>query len=1414
MSDLADLSQSFDTILILDFGSQYSHLITRRPYSVYDDDAPHVDPAIFELGIPILGVCYGMQEIAWHFGRNVLAGEKREYGLAEVDIKRQSGVAGHVDKLLQGLTGPQQVFMSHGDKLSHIPESFAVIAATRNTPFAGIAHDRKLIYGVQFHPEVSHTPQGTEILRNFAVHICEARQHWTMDEFVSKEIAQIRALVGEKGQVIGAVAAKLMDTAIGNRFHAVLIDNGLLRKGEAVSVKKTLTEQLGIQLAVVDASDRFLEDLKGVTDPEKKRKIIGSRFIQEFQDKAKELERAAAASEQSGKIQWLLQGTLWPDVIETSFGGPSQTIKSHHNVSLPAFLKLKLIEPLRLLFKDEVRVLGTDSNLGPGLAIRILGDVTATQLKIARDADHIFISEMEAHGLYHVVSQAFAALIPTRAVGVMGDKRSVSPVRSKAARIKEFQVTSKPPPTPVSTELKENPDLQILFTLQQPSYTGNAFPAGFFAYTSPEAEERRGRQLDRDRSSTTKEDDDSGNEKQNGIDEPNGKPRKRKRSRKGLEKNFPCPHPGCGKSYSRAEHLYRHQLNHQPKKIYVCDHPSSRGSHLQRKDNALRGSDPAPSPPHPSHVGLREQQGNNGYSLHGGQQEQSSPPPRLAELPGQRSNLALKGSRGDELHYGSPTGALESTNTGQAGLGNDTYPSPQGFPPFASLPPPAFGTSQPSLQSTQSTYPNAISSNQALDTAAGYDAYAVPNLPGVDPMMENGSNAYQMPFYNEGSYCHSPRNSTEDFVNFLFNETSYPQAASPGGPRQSSMSFGTTAFMEDYGQFGLGYDLMNGPSGPNIPQQHPMALNNILDPASLHAILSDEKRRDVLKLIENRFTDDAPVSKQKEELLWGDRDADGHVLSLRQMQLYIRSYWYHFHPQMPILHKPTFSANEAKELLLIAVIAIGASCLDKMHGADVTEAGADLANFLAWHLRGEVFKHKDFSPPAQLWIFQTLLLLEVYEKMYSTRTLHERAHIHHGTTLTLMRRGSSLIGRSPLDSPPTENAASENSVDHTTTMNNTPEQWWNHWVTNEATRRVAFAAFIIDSIHATMFGHQATMVAHEMKLALPCDESLWSAGTSAEVAKKEADLRAKGTKSMTFFDGLKNTLKGKQVQTNPFGRMAIMAGLLSVTWHMNQRDVQIHHLGALKALGGKDVWRSPLTKAFDSWKQDFDSSMSKENFSLSYSAAKLDEENIFESRVVLHHLSHMAMHVDIVSCQIFAGARRLLGRTTLQSDYDIAQKRIRLNWAPRASARHATYYALKFLAQVLLPDPGAAYSSPTGFTPYSARDDFLLNRPWVLYYAILVVWSYGFALDGPIKEPPDLASHQEQAYDMRQFLTKFGSIQAPLDLGNMKDRNACLGLLYVLHDKFRKCRWQLLHEAANLLNNCINKLRGHEEKMG
>lgn len=450
-------------------------------------------------------------------------------------------------------------------------------------------------------------------------------------------------------------------------------------------------------------------------------------------------------------------------------------------------------------------------------------------------------------------------------------------------------------------------------------------------------------------------------------------------------------------------------------------------------------------------------------------------------------------------------------------------------------------------------------------------------------------------------------------------------------------------------------------------------------------------------------------------------------------------------------------------------------------------------------------------------MFQALLLLELYEKMYSTRALHERAHIHHATTITLMRRGSSLIGRSALDSPPSvrdEKQGPNGSRQSSTSGANTPDEWWNHWITNEATRRAAFAAFVIDSTHATMFGHSTVMVAHEMRLPLPCDEALWNATNSAEVGRIEASLHANGVKPISFLEGLKRTLNAQEVRTNSFGRTILMAGLLSVSWHMNQRDLQVNSLGVSQALGGRDKWRGSLTRAFDLWKTDFDRSLARhtDNIPTPYVYSEKKEDNIiFQGRTVLHHLAHMAMHVDIVDCQIFARAKRLLGRTIGAQDLNSAQRRMKDNWAPTAKARDATWYALRFLCNALLPEENSNIHSGYEDPPfdYSARDDVLLNRPWVMYFAALIVWCYGYALEGPTTASvPAAYDFEEQVRDMRAYLRRLGVVRSPEDLKSMRGFNGCTGMLMVLHTVFEKTRWELLHEAALLLNNCIQLIGG------
>ena len=429
------------SIVVLDFGAQYSQLIARRireqkvfsvvlpctasleeiqsyrpagivlsggPSSVYDADAPPADDRVLHLGLPVLGICYGLQFMVYKLGGKVRAADKREYGHAQVELLTSTS------PLFKGLQGPLPVWMSHGDEALELPPGFELIGRTSNA-LAAIENPAQKFYAVQFHPEVHHTPQGTEILRNFVFEICGMKPNWSPQSFIDETVASVRATVG-KGRVIcglsggvdSSVAAELVHRAVGDQLTCIFVNNGVLRKNEFVNVQKNLRDKLGLKIDAVDASERFLTKLAGVTDPEKKRKIIGNEFIAVFEEEAHRIEQI------EGKVDWLVQGTLYPDVIESrSVRGPSQVIKSHHNVGgLPEKMKLKLIEPLKELFKDEVRQIGRDLGMpeeilqrqpfpGPGLAVRIVGEITGKRVALLQDADEIVVSEIKRAGLYN-----------------------------------------------------------------------------------------------------------------------------------------------------------------------------------------------------------------------------------------------------------------------------------------------------------------------------------------------------------------------------------------------------------------------------------------------------------------------------------------------------------------------------------------------------------------------------------------------------------------------------------------------------------------------------------------------------------------------------------------------------------------------------------------------------------------------------------------------------------------------------------------------------------------------------------------------------------------------------------------------------------------------------------------------------
>lgn len=724
--------------------------------------------------------------------------------------------------------------------------------------------------------------------------------------------------------------------------------------------------------------------------------------------------------------------------------------------------------------------------------------------------------------------------------------------------------------------------------------------------------------------------------------------------------------------------------------------------------------------------------------------------------------------------------------------------------------------------------------------------------------------------------------STDEFTSWLFNG----QGINQGYSLASGNAIGMSGLANNFGQLCPDYSTQPELAGGSFagPMDVWFQSETISMPAAEEDLtylgnkrISEQKRQSLLQYMMQRFNEigsqwGKSAADIKNEIFGSDTDTESHVLSHDNVERYITSYWENFHDQLPILHRPTFVPEKAHDFLLMAVLIMGASMVAKKDGlSDVTGKISKFTSFVSWNLRWQVFMHADSHPPAKLWVIQTLLILEVYEKMNATRMLHERAQIYFSTTLSLMRRGSALTGKqssyasqvpSPLLSPRLGPSLRLPPIEEHRQADSTPERWWHHWVAQEATRRAAFAAFILDATHAALFGHTPTLVIHEIKLPLPCDNTLWSSDSPSEIGSVESSLHANGVTPMPFLEGLRKTLNGQKVHTSPFGRIALLAALLSVTWQMHQRDLDRSTLGTDTIPGVQERWRPKLLRAFDWWKRDYEDGIAHirhaafdwQKLGLSQRGGSDDGDAFQTLGTILYHIGSITVHISMPELCIFVGVKQILGRSVTPLDRRRTEAKMK-EWAASPGALSGVYHALELVKLILLGQDDArlgrlrrrhsqlsgvliaGFTDP-GFPEYSARNDNLLTRAWALYYAALVLWAYGLVQDGALEPYPENlqypgdglllgapggqgnaveaatgnpisdAALDERVKDLRDYMR----MMIPPEVDSAKAfhlyqhqglafgrRNRVIGLLSVVDAALEGTSWELLSEARHRL---------------
>ncbi|KAK8004087.1 cis-Golgi transport protein particle complex 20 kDa subunit [Apiospora arundinis] len=855
-------------------------------------------------------------------------------------------------------------------------------------------------------------------------------------------------------------------------------------------------------------------------------------------------------------------------------------------------------------------------------------------------------------------------------------------------------------------------------------------------------------------------------------------------SRKGAEKKFRCT--DCSKIYSRAEHLQRHQLNHNPKVVYKCQHPGCNQAFV-RKDLLDR---------HEKRHSASYQPRNRASSFN---MPLESPP--LESPPALPPSPAMAPERPSQPTHQFPQPPLQSAPLNASVLltpdSEISRPKSHPLPPVPSTP----------------VLPNTAWPTGPMDPVNMMrPKSSFMNREALPPMLSEHQQPAFLPYSAMPISPYDGPLTRDNFAMWLFD----PQRT------YGEISMANVPFFDG----GLESAFNN-----NIHYDHEsLTSRSQMDLTPTHAtgpsddLMSEMRRRDILSWV-HVFRRKQPSSDAlMPGLVMQGTNGDLPGLSLEMMRECVRQFWESVSPRMPIVHQPTFSSNRCAILLLMVMIGLGAASLSSQAPTDAYKEYGPFADLVITYSRWEIVTDNDSAPPTELWVAQALLLVEFYEKMLSNRKLHERAHIYHSVTLTLLRRGSPLIGRAGSESPPEAQVGTENP---TATDART---WWSRWADTEAMHRVVYAAFMMDIIHAAMFGHTADMAPHEIRLPLPCDETLWLASTPEKVREQEASFRMYGVKQVSFLDGLKRAIHGKEVQTHSFGRMIIMSGLLSVGWHLNHRET---HLSWLELGGGvssdrREKWSKMLLTAFDGWKSSFDKAMGA-NDTNPNGEARTGANGLIQSAAVLYHLAQFSLYIDIVDCQVYAGAKRLLGRKITTRDYGNVVARMR-TWSNQPSTHHAVLHAFKLLHRVLVDPfqrPQPMYHVGTGGliqnTQYSCRHDPDPHRPWILYYATLSIWCFvqavGYTRPHPITATSSLHHHHHNPQhshpmtgsprlSLAEYLTSVAG-RHTFDKNTSADLGMGLpDLLDTVGSLAAESHSELLQEAHGRLEQCRELLAG------